>query len=88
MVNCREPSAKSECSHTRLVDDDTFYERYPEDTTELQNCLRSAQGAMLLLLWEQHLKEMYRITVWCVGKRCHRGSVETVFEFPFSDVSL
>lgn len=45
-------------------DKDTFYERLPEDTTELQRCVRSAQGCMLLLLLKQHLKEMYGITDW------------------------
>lgn len=43
-------------------DKDAFYERLPDDTTELQKCVRSAQGCMLLLLLKQHLKEMYGIT--------------------------
>lgn len=45
-------------------DKDALFDRLPEDTTELQNCVRSAQGCMLLLLLKEHLKEMYGITDW------------------------
>uniref|UniRef100_A0A1Q3FVX1 Nipped-B protein n=2 Tax=Culex tarsalis TaxID=7177 RepID=A0A1Q3FVX1_CULTA len=47
-------------------DDDDDHEailnRLPEDTTELQTCITSAQGCMLLLILKQHLKDIYGIT--------------------------
>lgn len=42
-------------------DKDVLYGRLPEDTSELQSCITSAQGCMLLLMIKQHLKEMYGI---------------------------
>lgn len=42
-------------------DRDALFERLPEDTTELQQCITSAQGCMLLLILKQHLKDMYGI---------------------------
>lgn len=42
-------------------DRDALYERLPEDTTDLQQCITSAQGCMLLLILKQHLKDMYGI---------------------------
>jgi cohesin loading factor subunit SCC2 len=42
-------------------DKEALCERLPEDTTELQNCVTSAQGCMLLLILKQHLKDMYGI---------------------------
>lgn len=42
-------------------DRDAIVSRLPEDTTELQQCVTSAQGCMLLLILKQHLKEMYGI---------------------------
>ncbi|XP_038112753.1 nipped-B protein isoform X2 [Culex quinquefasciatus] len=43
-------------------DQDAILNRLPEDTTELQTCITSAQGCMLLLILKQHLKETYGIT--------------------------
>ncbi|XP_058453051.1 nipped-B protein [Malaya genurostris] len=43
-------------------DQDVILGRLPEDTTELQNCITSAQGCMLLLILKQHLKDIYGIT--------------------------
>jgi cohesin loading factor subunit SCC2 len=40
-------------------DREALVHRLPEDTTELQQCITSAQGCMLLLILKQHLKEMY-----------------------------
>lgn len=42
-------------------DRDTITARLPEDTTELQQCVTSAQGCLLLLILKQHLKDMYGI---------------------------
>lgn len=42
-------------------DRDALYERLPEDMTDLQQCITSAQGCMLLLILKQHLKDMYGI---------------------------
>lgn len=42
-------------------DRDVLYGRLPEDTAELQQCVTTAQGFMLLLILKQHLKEMYGI---------------------------
>lgn len=36
-------------------------ERLPDNTTDLQQCITSAQGCMLLLILKQHLKDMYGI---------------------------
>lgn len=36
--------------------------RIPEDASELQKCMLSAQGCILLLVLKQHLKATYRIT--------------------------
>lgn len=50
-----------------LVDDDddedkeVLFARLPEDTSELQKCITSAQGCILLLLLKQHLKALYKI---------------------------
>lgn len=41
---------------------DSILERLPDETDELQKCIVSAQGCILLLLLKQHLKVMYRIT--------------------------
>lgn len=43
-------------------DRDVLYSRLPDDTTELQQVITSAQGCMLLLILKQHLKDMYGIT--------------------------
>lgn len=42
-------------------DRDVLLGRLPEDTTELQQCITTAQGFMLLLILKQHLKDMYGI---------------------------
>jgi cohesin loading factor subunit SCC2 len=42
-------------------DRDVLCERLPDDTAELQHCITSAQGCMLLLILKQHLKDMYGI---------------------------
>lgn len=42
-------------------DRDALIARLPTDTTELQQCVTSAQGCMLLLILKQHLKDMYGI---------------------------
>jgi cohesin loading factor subunit SCC2 len=42
-------------------DRDALYERLPDNTTDLQQCITSAQGCMLLLILKQHLKDMYGI---------------------------
>jgi cohesin loading factor subunit SCC2 len=42
-------------------DRDVIVERLPENTTDLQQCITSAQGCMLLLILKQHLKDMYGI---------------------------
>lgn len=53
---------------TPLVDEDdeddkeALFSRLPEDTIDLQKCIRSAQGCMLLLILKQHLKDCYGIT--------------------------
>lgn len=36
--------------------------RIPEDAAELQKCMLSAQGCILLLVLKQHLKATYRLT--------------------------
>lgn len=41
---------------------DAILERLPEETSELQRCILSAQGCILLLMLKQHLKVMYRMT--------------------------
>lgn len=41
---------------------DAILERLPEETGELQRCIVSAQGCILLLMLKQHLKVMYRMT--------------------------
>lgn len=43
-------------------DRDVLFNKLPEDTTELQQVITSAQGCMLLLILKQHLKDMYGIT--------------------------
>ncbi|XP_062548441.1 nipped-B protein isoform X2 [Armigeres subalbatus] len=43
-------------------DQEVILSRLPDDTTELQNCITSAQGCMLLLILKQHLKDIYGIT--------------------------
>jgi cohesin loading factor subunit SCC2 len=43
-------------------DRDVLYSQLPDDTTELQQVITSAQGCMLLLILKQHLKDMYGIT--------------------------
>lgn len=42
-------------------DREALFARLPEDTTDLQQCVTSAQGCMLLLILKQHLKDMYGI---------------------------
>lgn len=42
-------------------DREVLYERLPEDLSDLQQCITSAQGCMLLLILKQHLKDMYGI---------------------------
>lgn len=61
------PTSSTNALHAALDDEDdddkeALYERLPDDTAELQNCIRSAQGCILLLLLKQHLKEYYGIT--------------------------
>uniref|UniRef100_A0A182MB19 Nipped-B protein n=1 Tax=Anopheles culicifacies TaxID=139723 RepID=A0A182MB19_9DIPT len=43
-------------------DQEAILNRLPEDTSDLENCIRSAQGCMLLLILKQHLKDIYGIT--------------------------
>ncbi|XP_058126346.1 nipped-B protein [Anopheles ziemanni] len=43
-------------------DQEAILNRLPEDTSDLDNCIRSAQGCMLLLILKQHLKDIYGIT--------------------------
>lgn len=43
-------------------DQDALFERLPDDTSDLESCIRSAQGCMLLLILKEHLKEFYGIT--------------------------
>ena len=43
-------------------DREVLFYRLPDDTTELQQVITSAQGCMLLLILKQHLKDMYGIT--------------------------
>ncbi|XP_049537258.1 nipped-B protein isoform X2 [Anopheles darlingi] len=43
-------------------DQEAILQRLPEDTAELETCIRSAQGCMLLLILKQHLKDIYGIT--------------------------
>lgn len=43
-------------------DKDVLFARLPDDTADLQNCIRAAQGCMLLLMLKQHLKDCYGIT--------------------------
>uniref|UniRef100_A0A182VUI9 Nipped-B protein n=1 Tax=Anopheles minimus TaxID=112268 RepID=A0A182VUI9_9DIPT len=43
-------------------DQEAILDRLPEDTSDLENCIRSAQGCMLLLILKQHLKDIYGIT--------------------------
>lgn len=43
-------------------DMDSLLDRLPDETGDLQKCIVSAQGCILLLLLKQHLKVMYRIT--------------------------
>lgn len=42
-------------------DRDVLFERLPDNTTDLQQLVTSAQGCMLLLILKQHLKDMYGI---------------------------
>lgn len=42
-------------------DKDALLERLPEDCTELQKCITSAQGCILLLMLKQHMKALYKI---------------------------
>lgn len=44
------------------IDVDSLLDRLPEDTTDLQNCIISAQGCILLLMLKQHLKDSYGLT--------------------------
>lgn len=44
-----------------IEDIDEIIERLPDNTADLQQCITSAQGCMLLLILKQHLKEMYGI---------------------------
>uniref|UniRef100_A0A336LQA0 Nipped-B protein n=1 Tax=Culicoides sonorensis TaxID=179676 RepID=A0A336LQA0_CULSO len=39
-----------------------LFARLPDDTSELEKCITSAQGCMLLLILKQQLKEIYGIT--------------------------
>ncbi|XP_053666825.1 nipped-B protein [Anopheles marshallii] len=43
-------------------DQEAILNRLPDDTSDLENCIRSAQGCMLLLILKQHLKDIYGIT--------------------------
>lgn len=42
-------------------DREALFNRLPNDVGELQQCVTSAQGCMLLLILKQHLKDMYGI---------------------------
>lgn len=42
-------------------DKEALFERLPDDTSALQDCIKAAQGCMLLLILKQHLKDMYGI---------------------------
>uniref|UniRef100_A0A182QZC9 Nipped-B protein n=1 Tax=Anopheles farauti TaxID=69004 RepID=A0A182QZC9_9DIPT len=57
----------TEQANNPLEDDDdddqeAILNRLPDDTSDLENCIRSAQGCMLLLILKQHLKDIYGIT--------------------------
>jgi len=43
-------------------DEESIYNRLPEDTTVLQECINASQGCLLLLVLKQHLKEMYGLS--------------------------
>ncbi|XP_013107100.2 nipped-B protein isoform X1 [Stomoxys calcitrans] len=43
-------------------DPEVLFKRLPENTSEVQRCITSAQACMLLLILKEHLKEMYSIT--------------------------
>ncbi|XP_055682843.1 nipped-B protein isoform X1 [Lutzomyia longipalpis] len=62
-----QPENPAEEQQNILDDDDdddkeAILSRLPEDLADLQNCITSAQGCMLLLLLKQHLKDCYGIT--------------------------
>lgn len=62
---CLKPS---ENAADILEDDDdeedpkVLFKRLPNDTTEIQKCITSAQACMLLLILKEHLKDMYSLT--------------------------
>lgn len=43
-------------------DEDALVTRVPEDTRQLQACLTSAQGCLLLLMLKQHIKDVYGLS--------------------------
>ncbi|EAA15100.4 AGAP009290-PA [Anopheles gambiae str. PEST] len=58
------PGTEGNADPTDDDDDDqeAILTRLPDDTSDLENCIRSAQGCMLLLILKQHLKDIYGIT--------------------------
>lgn len=57
----REKNANPLEDEDDLEDIDEIIAKLPENTTDLQHCITSAQGCMLLLILKQHLKDMYGI---------------------------
>lgn len=43
-------------------DEESLVERVPEDVSVLQDCLKSAQGSLLLLVLKQHLKDTFGLS--------------------------
>lgn len=43
-------------------DEDGLVARVPTDTRQLQTCLTSAQGCLLLLMLKQHIKDVYGLS--------------------------
>uniref|UniRef100_A0A182K7J1 Nipped-B protein n=1 Tax=Anopheles christyi TaxID=43041 RepID=A0A182K7J1_9DIPT len=57
-----DPAAQNPLEDDDDDDQDAILSRLPDDTSDLENCIRSAQGCMLLLILKQHLKDIYGIT--------------------------
>ncbi|XP_050076390.1 nipped-B protein-like isoform X2 [Anopheles maculipalpis] len=57
-----EPNAQNPLEDDDDDDQEAILNRLPDDTSDLENCIRSAQGCMLLLILKQHLKDIYGIT--------------------------
>ncbi|XP_040162407.1 nipped-B protein isoform X2 [Anopheles arabiensis] len=57
-----DPTAQNPLEDDDDDDQEAILTRLPDDTSDLENCIRSAQGCMLLLILKQHLKDIYGIT--------------------------